>query len=72
MGKVGSVMTSTATQHGGQETTIISTITQLLQTPPPKERYMGEPRALIIAPTRERRGALRCVAQAARRCAAAA
>ncbi|MDX5372150.1 MAG: ATP-dependent RNA helicase RhlB [Pseudomonadaceae bacterium] len=32
---------------------LISTITQLLQTPPPKERYMGEPRALVIAPTRE-------------------
>ncbi len=32
---------------------LVSTITQLLQTPPPKERYMGEPRALIIAPTRE-------------------
>ncbi|HSC83679.1 MAG TPA: DEAD/DEAH box helicase, partial [Pseudomonas sp.] len=32
---------------------LISTITQLLQTPPPKDRYMGEPRALIIAPTRE-------------------
>ncbi len=32
---------------------LISIITQLLQTPPPKERYMGEPRALIIAPTRE-------------------
>jgi ATP-dependent RNA helicase RhlB len=32
---------------------LISTITQLLQTTPPKERYMGEPRALIIAPTRE-------------------
>lgn len=32
---------------------LISLITQLLQTPPPKERYMGEPRALIIAPTRE-------------------
>ncbi|TXI35268.1 MAG: DEAD/DEAH box helicase, partial [Aquipseudomonas alcaligenes] len=32
---------------------LISTITQLLQTQPPKERYMGEPRALIIAPTRE-------------------
>ena len=32
---------------------LISTITQLLETPPPKERYMGEPRALIIAPTRE-------------------
>jgi ATP-dependent RNA helicase RhlB len=32
---------------------LVSTITQLLQTQPPKERYMGEPRALIIAPTRE-------------------
>ena len=32
---------------------LVSTITQLLQTTPPKERYMGEPRALIIAPTRE-------------------
>jgi ATP-dependent RNA helicase RhlB len=32
---------------------LISTITQLLTTPVPKERYMGEPRALIIAPTRE-------------------
>ena len=32
---------------------LVSTITQLLQTPPPKDRYMGEPRALIIAPTRE-------------------
>jgi len=32
---------------------LISTITQLLETPPPKDRYMGEPRALIIAPTRE-------------------
>jgi len=29
-GKVGAVFTSTATQHGGQETTIISTITNLL------------------------------------------
>ena len=29
-GKVGGAFTSTATQHGGQETTIISTITQLL------------------------------------------
>ena len=29
-GKVGAAFTSTATQHGGQETTIISTITQLL------------------------------------------
>ncbi|SEL77817.1 ATP-dependent RNA helicase RhlB [Atopomonas hussainii] len=32
---------------------LVSTITQLLQLPPPDERYMGEPRALIIAPTRE-------------------
>lgn len=32
---------------------LISLITQLLNTPAPKERYMGEPRALIIAPTRE-------------------
>ena len=32
---------------------LISSISQLQQTPPPKERYMGEPRALIIAPTRE-------------------
>jgi ATP-dependent RNA helicase RhlB len=32
---------------------LISIISQLEQTPPPKERYMGEPRALIIAPTRE-------------------
>jgi ATP-dependent RNA helicase RhlB len=32
---------------------LISTITQLLTTPAPDERYMGEPRALIIAPTRE-------------------
>ncbi len=30
VGKVGGAFTSTATQHGGQETTIISTITQLL------------------------------------------
>ena len=30
---------------------LISIISQLQQTPPPKERYMGEPRALIIAPT---------------------
>ena len=30
VGKVGGVFTSTATQHGGQETTIISTLTQLL------------------------------------------
>jgi len=32
---------------------LVSIITQLQQTPPPSERYMGEPRALIIAPTRE-------------------
>ncbi|KQB52218.1 ATP-dependent RNA helicase RhlB [Pseudomonas endophytica] len=32
---------------------LVSIISQLTQTPPPKERYMGEPRALIIAPTRE-------------------
>ena len=32
---------------------LISIISQLQQTPAPKERYMGEPRALIIAPTRE-------------------
>jgi len=32
---------------------LISTISQLTQTRPPSERYMGEPRALIIAPTRE-------------------
>ena len=32
---------------------LISIITQLLQTRPPQERYMGEPRALVIAPTRE-------------------
>ncbi|MEJ6654577.1 MAG: DEAD/DEAH box helicase, partial [Pseudomonas sp.] len=32
---------------------LISTVTQLLETPAPDERFMGEPRALIIAPTRE-------------------
>ncbi|MFD1261196.1 ATP-dependent RNA helicase RhlB [Entomomonas asaccharolytica] len=32
---------------------LISIIAQLEETPPPTERYMGEPRALIIAPTRE-------------------
>ena len=32
---------------------LISIISQLLQTPPPRDRYMGEPRALVIAPTRE-------------------
>lgn len=30
VGKVGSVFTSTATQHGGQETTVIAAITQFL------------------------------------------
>jgi NAD(P)H dehydrogenase (quinone) len=30
VGKVGGVFTSTATQHGGQETTLMSTITMLL------------------------------------------
>ena len=32
---------------------LIATIKQLLETPPPSERFLGEPRALIIAPTRE-------------------
>lgn len=32
---------------------LISTIKQLIQTPPPDTRYLGEPRAVIIAPTRE-------------------
>lgn len=32
---------------------LISIITLLEENPPPTERYMGEPRALIIAPTRE-------------------
>jgi ATP-dependent RNA helicase RhlB len=32
---------------------LISIISQLTQTRPPDERYMGEPLALIIAPTRE-------------------
>ncbi|UYZ83701.1 ATP-dependent RNA helicase RhlB [Entomomonas sp. E2T0] len=32
---------------------LISIIAQLEETSPPTERYMGEPRALIIAPTRE-------------------
>ena len=32
---------------------LLSTITQLLETPAPDERFMGEPRVLIIAPTRE-------------------
>lgn len=32
---------------------LITIIAQLEESPPPTERYMGEPRALIIAPTRE-------------------
>nr|WP_279387267.1 ATP-dependent RNA helicase RhlB [Aestuariirhabdus litorea] len=32
---------------------LISTIKQLMETPAPDERYVGEPRALVIAPTRE-------------------
>ena len=32
---------------------LISTIKQLVETPPPDTRYLGEPRAVIIAPTRE-------------------
>ncbi|WP_268935090.1 ATP-dependent RNA helicase RhlB [Spartinivicinus ruber] len=32
---------------------LISTIKQLLETPSPSPRYAGEPRALILAPTRE-------------------
>lgn len=32
---------------------LIATIKQLLETPPPSERYLGEPRAVIVAPTRE-------------------
>lgn len=32
---------------------LISTISQLENIAPPEKRYMGEPRALIIAPTRE-------------------
>lgn len=32
---------------------LISTITQLVTIPPPSPRYLGEPRAIIIAPTRE-------------------
>ncbi len=32
---------------------LIATIKQLLEIPAPDERYIGEPRALIIAPTRE-------------------
>ncbi|USE38402.1 ATP-dependent RNA helicase RhlB [Endozoicomonas sp. SCSIO W0465] len=32
---------------------LISTIKQLIDTPAPDKRYLGEPRAVIIAPTRE-------------------
>ncbi|MGV8294306.1 DEAD/DEAH box helicase, partial [Pseudomonas aeruginosa] len=32
---------------------LISITTQLLQTPPPKERHMSKPHALITAPSRE-------------------
>ncbi len=32
---------------------LIATIKQLLETPEPDERFLGEPRALVIAPTRE-------------------
>lgn len=32
---------------------LVSIISQLIENSPPDERYMGEPRALIIAPTRE-------------------
>ncbi|WP_281646860.1 ATP-dependent RNA helicase RhlB [Parendozoicomonas sp. Alg238-R29] len=32
---------------------LVATIKQLLETPAPDERYLGEPRALVIAPTRE-------------------
>ena len=32
---------------------LIATIKQLLDTPPPAERYLGEPRAVVVAPTRE-------------------
>ncbi|MGB1271793.1 MAG: DEAD/DEAH box helicase, partial [Endozoicomonas sp.] len=32
---------------------LVSTIKQLVETPPPETRYLGEPRAVIIAPTRE-------------------
>ncbi|MGI0117293.1 ATP-dependent RNA helicase RhlB [Zooshikella sp. RANM57] len=32
---------------------LISTIKQLLEVPPPEPRYTGEPRALVLAPTRE-------------------
>ncbi|MCY4472743.1 MAG: ATP-dependent RNA helicase RhlB [Kistimonas sp.] len=32
---------------------LITAIKQLLSTPPPDERFLGEPRTLIVAPTRE-------------------
>nr|WP_281177685.1 ATP-dependent RNA helicase RhlB [Endozoicomonas arenosclerae] len=32
---------------------LLSTIKQLIDIPPPDQRYLGEPRAVIIAPTRE-------------------
>ncbi len=32
---------------------LISTIKQLVEVPPPDKRYLGEPRAIVIAPTRE-------------------
>lgn len=32
---------------------LISTIKALMETPPPDTRYLGEPRSVIIAPTRE-------------------
>ncbi|MCL6270204.1 ATP-dependent RNA helicase RhlB [Sansalvadorimonas sp. 2012CJ34-2] len=32
---------------------LIATIKQLMDVPPPDERFLGEPRAVIIAPTRE-------------------
>ena len=41
------------TGTGKTAAVLISTISQLTQTRPPEERYIGEPRALIIAPTRE-------------------
>ena len=32
---------------------LVSTIKQLMDTPPPDTRYLGEPRAIVLAPTRE-------------------
>jgi ATP-dependent RNA helicase RhlB len=32
---------------------LITAIKQLLETPPPTERYLGEPRVVVAAPTRE-------------------